>query len=84
MHVKYLKVFTYAILFSLIRKSENNITSFTSRDCDAQYVESIQGDEPTQLLATSLALKILHTPHHCIADPLHDASYLAVHAHSVC
>ena len=47
----------YVILFSLIRKSISNITSFTSRDCDAQDVESLQSDEPTQLLATSLALK---------------------------
>ena len=52
---KIFKVFTYVILFSLIRKSVNNITSFTNRDCDAQYVESIQSDEPTQPLATSLA-----------------------------
>ena len=54
---KIFKVFTYVILFSLIRKSISNITSFTSRDCDAQDVESLQSDEPAQLLATSLALK---------------------------
>lgn len=55
MHVKYLKF--HMCYLNLVTKFVSNIiTNFMDRECDAQYAEGTQSDEPTiSLLNTSLA-----------------------------